>query len=81
MPTVLRNGPYRFFFWAHENRETSEPPHIHVVAGERHAVFWLSPVQLRSSWGYTAGEIARIRRIVSANRTELLRHWDDFFRD
>ena len=27
MPTVLRIGPYRFYFYSHE---PNEPPHIHV---------------------------------------------------
>jgi hypothetical protein len=31
MPTALRLGPYRFFFYSLENRE---PPHIHVEEGE-----------------------------------------------
>ncbi|HKI37036.1 MAG TPA: DUF4160 domain-containing protein [Gemmataceae bacterium] len=27
MPTILRNGPYRFYFYSHE---PNEPPHVHV---------------------------------------------------
>ena len=80
VPTILRLGPYRFFFWAHESRETREPPHIHVVSADRHAIFWLDPVKHRKSWGYTDPEIARLGRIVSTHRAELLRHWHDFFR-
>ena len=79
VPTVHRFGPYRFFFWANENLEGLEPPHIHVVSGYRHAAFWLSPVELRDSWGYTAREINRIRRLVVAHQAELLRRWYDFF--
>ena len=81
VPTVHRFGPYRFFFWSHENREIREPPHIHVMSGEAHAIFWLSPVRHRDSWGYTDPEIARIWRLVVAHHTKLLKAWDDFFRD
>lgn len=79
MPTVYRFGPYRFFFWANENAETREPPHIHVRSGDRHATLWLSPVGLRHSWGYTPAEINRIQQLVVAHRAELLRRWHEFF--
>lgn len=81
MPTVHRFGPYRFFFWAHENQETREPPHVHVMSGDAHAIFWLSPVELRESWGYTDRETARIKRLVVADQTNLLKAWHDFFRE
>jgi hypothetical protein len=31
MPTILRWGPYRTFFYSNER---GEPPHIHVRAGD-----------------------------------------------
>jgi len=43
MPTVLRSGPYRFYFYSHE---PNEPPHIHVDRDDLSAKFWLNPVQL-----------------------------------
>jgi len=79
VPTVHRAGPYRFFFWSHENRSTREPPHIHVRSGDALAKFWLTPVAVDQSWGYTPREIARIHRLVVANRGELLRRWNEFF--
>jgi len=56
VPTVHRFGPYRFYFFAHENQETGEPPHIHVLSGDGEAEFWLEPVSLKNSWGYTPRE-------------------------
>jgi Domain of unknown function (DUF4160) len=38
MPTVLRNGAYRFYFYSHE---PNEPPHIHVDRDRLSAKFWL----------------------------------------
>ena len=38
MPTVLRWGPYRAFFYSNEG---SEPPHVHVRSGDKEAKFWL----------------------------------------
>jgi hypothetical protein len=34
MPTVLRIGPYRFFFYSNEGHE---PPHIHVESADGEA--------------------------------------------
>ena len=79
MPTIHRFGPYRFYFFADENRHTFEPPHIHVKSGDGEAVFWLSPVSLREARGYNPREIERIRRIVVASRLMLLRRWHEFF--
>jgi hypothetical protein len=48
VPTVLRVGPYRFFF---SSNEGTEPPHIHVEAGSASAKFWLQPVALSTTMG------------------------------
>ena len=79
MPTVHRFGPYRFYFYSEENQASFEAPHIHVASGPGRAVFWLEPVSLRSSWGYTPFEVERIRRIVVGSRESLLRSWNEFF--
>ena len=36
MPTILRWGPYRAFFYSNEG---GEPPHVHVRAGDLEAKF------------------------------------------
>jgi hypothetical protein len=36
MPTVLRVGPFRFFFYAGDG---NEPPHVHVEHGDAEAKF------------------------------------------
>ena len=46
MPTVLRIGAFRFFFYANEGQE---PAHIHVQADNKLAKFWLKPVNLANS--------------------------------
>ncbi|MED6327357.1 MAG: DUF4160 domain-containing protein [Verrucomicrobiota bacterium] len=42
MPTVLRVGPYRFFFYA---GDAGEPEHIHVERDDCVVKFWLLPVR------------------------------------
>ena len=61
MPTVLRIGPYRFFFYSNEN---NEPQHVHIESDEKVAKYWLDPVQLASSYGFRSYELTQIRGLV-----------------
>lgn len=76
MPTVLRSGPYRFFFFAGRR---DEPQHIHVERDDRIAKFWLDPIRLQSSGGFSRVEIARIEKLVSNHRIELTAAWNEYF--
>ena len=76
MPTVLRSGPYRFFFYSGDR---DEPPHIHVERDNCEAKFWLGPVRLARSHGFAASEINRIERLVVENETVFLESWHGFF--
>lgn len=76
MPTVLRKGPYRFFFYS---ADYAEPPHIHVERGDCEAKFWLGPIRQCKSGGFSAGEVKKIERLVEENVEVLLRSWDEFF--
>ena len=77
MPTILRVGPYRFFFYAGDR---GEPLHVHVESGDKVAKFWLSPVRLDGSSGFQRQEIARIQRIVTDNAEELREAWNAYFK-
>lgn len=76
MPTVLRIGAYRFFFFASDN---SEPPHIHVERDDNLAKFWLDPVRLQSSGGFSRNEIASILKIVIEHQQHLGEAWYGYF--
>jgi len=77
MPTVLRHGPYRFFFYASDR---DEPPHIHVERDDNIAKFWLDPVRLQSSGGFPRVEIGQIESLVTENQQTLLEAWNEYFR-
>ena len=77
MPTILRIGPYRFFFYA---GDYNEPPHIHVERDDDTAKFWLEPVRLQNSGGFSRKEINQIQKLVKENKDRLLRSWDDYFK-
>lgn len=77
MPTVLRDGPYRFFFYSNER---DEPPHIHVEYDGSEAKFWLDPVKLARSRRFATHRLAQVQSKVEKNRTEFLKDWHDHFR-
>jgi len=74
MPTVLRVGPYRFFFFSNEGRE---PPHIHVKAGDDEAKFWLDPVALASNYGFNNRELNEVNDLVERHLDEFLEAWHE----
>jgi len=78
MPTVLRIGPYRFFFYSNEGRE---PAHIHVQSGDGEAKFWLEPVGLVWSRGYNRRQTNDIQGHIEEHIDLLLSSWMDYFGD
>jgi len=52
MPTILRIGPYRFFFFS---EESGEPIHVHVIREQTEAKFWIkNEVSVASNDGFAA---------------------------
>ena len=78
MPTVLRVGPDRFFFYAGDR---DEPPHVHVERDQNIAKLWLDPVRLHKSGGFKRSEINKIHKLVEENREQLWRSWDEYFNE
>jgi len=77
MPTVLRSGPYRVYFYSHE---PNEPPHVHIDRDDQSAKFWIGPVALSRNFGFGAKELRRVGRILMEHERELLEAWHDHFR-
>ena len=78
MPTVLRSGPYRVFFYAGDRHER---PHVHIERDRSQAKHWLAPVTLHSSSGFSRGELMVIYRLISEQQTLLLEKWHEYFGD
>lgn len=76
MPTVLRLRGFRFFFFSNEDHE---PIHVHVESDDKYAKFWLHPVQIAKSVGYSAKELGEIRSLIEDNINILKRKWDEYF--
>jgi len=75
-PTVLRSGPYRFFFFATDREEL---PHVHVARERKVAKLWLSPVRRAYNHGFTTGELNRVAALVRQHEFGLLKAWHDYF--
>ncbi len=76
MPTILRVGPYRFFFYAGDR---DEPEHVHVERDDSVAKFWLDPVRLERSGGFGRSEMRRVQRTVEEQHSVFLEAWHDYF--
>ena len=51
MPTVLIEGPYRFYFWSYDCRERQ---HIHVKRDDQEAKFWIDSIEIAYNRGFHA---------------------------
>ncbi|MFV1977145.1 MAG: DUF4160 domain-containing protein [Candidatus Scalindua sp.] len=74
MPTILRIGPYRLYFYSNEK---GEPPHIHVQRERFLAKFWLNPVALAGSKRFASHELRTIQKHVEENREIFLEAWNE----
>jgi hypothetical protein len=76
LPTVLRFGPYRLFFYSADREEL---PHVHVEREDSEAKFWLEPVRLDRNLGFGRAELRRVESLVQEWSVLLLRAWHEYF--
>lgn len=76
MPTILRIGAYRFFFYSNE---FGEPAHIHIQRDNMLAKFWLKPIALASSTRFSPKELRKLKLLVIENNETLLEAWNEYF--
>ena len=76
MPTALRSGPYRFYFYSYD---CNEPRHMHVDRENMSARFWLEPdALLAANYGFKRSELRIIERVIRQNLEQLRHEWDAF---
>ena len=76
MPTALKTGPYRFYFYSNEN---NEPPHIHVKRDAQTAKYWLTPVGFADNDGFSPRELREIEALTREHCAVLLEKWNEHF--
>ena len=77
LPTVLRVGLYRFYFYSHE---PNEPPHVHIDRDGFSAKFWLKKVVLAANLGFAKKELNALHELVKEHQQHLLGRWNEYFR-
>jgi hypothetical protein len=75
-PTVVRDGPFRLFFFSREESRI----HVHVSHPDGEAKFWLTPtVHLAMSTGLTPRQITDAQTVVQAHLKEIEDAWNHHF--
>lgn len=75
MPTIQIER-YKFRFYS---SDINEPPHTHVIDGEKVAKIWLQPVSLEYNRRYNKAELNYILKLTRNNQTKLLEKWNEYF--
>ena len=76
MPTILRFGGYRFFFYSSDG---DEPRHVHIEREDKIAKVWLEPIRLCYSGGFNRSEISKILKIVKDKQLIMMEAWNEYF--
>lgn len=76
MPTLLRAGPYRCYFYSHE---PNEPPHVHVDRDEASIKIWLDSLVVAKNNGFKARDVATVVDLVGTHRDAFLEAWHGYF--
>ena len=76
MPTILRIGPYRFYFYSADG---NEPIHVHVQRDDNTAKFWVNPVRLENNLGFRNKEINELFRMIEENQLFIIEKWNEYF--
>ena len=75
-PTVLREGPYRFYFFSRE--ELRMHVHVHGPSGE--AKFWLEPeISLAQNYGLSTQQVNVVLRVIQEHEDEIRKAWKAHF--
>lgn len=76
VPTVLREGQFRFFFFSREETRI----HVHVSHPDGEAKFWLSPsVQLVTSVGLNQRQLREAQSVIETHLGEIKHAWHSHF--
>jgi hypothetical protein len=76
MPTILRIGPYRFFFNSREEPRL----HVHVASPAGVAKYWLEPeIELANAYNLKSKELGKLEALVREHADEFKAAWQRHF--
>jgi hypothetical protein len=76
MPTIQIDR-YKFRFYS---SDVNEPPHAHMIDGEKVAKIWLRPVAPQYNRGYNNVELNYILKLTRKNQARPLENWNEYFK-
>jgi hypothetical protein len=75
-PTIVRDGPFRLFFFSREETRI----HVHVAHPDGEAKFWLTPdVHLAVNIGLSPGQVRQAQAVVMAHLQDIEDAWRHHF--
>lgn len=75
-PTIVRDGPYRLFFFSREESRI----HVHVAHADGEAKYWLEPdVHLIVNIGLTSAQVRQAQTVGIAHLQEIEDAWRRHF--
>lgn len=78
MPTVLKIGPYRFYFFSREESRV----HIHVSCPDGEAKFWLDPeIELATNYKLSRVQLKQIEKLIEEHYAEFRKAWNHYFQN
>jgi hypothetical protein len=78
VPTVLKSGSYRFFFFSREETRV----HIHVSCSDGEAKFWLLPqIELARNYKLSRVQLKEIERLIEDNYDDFKNAWNTYFQN
>ncbi|QQE64618.1 hypothetical protein GFS31_12990 [Leptolyngbya sp. BL0902] len=77
MPTILKIGPYRFYFFSREESRV----HIHVSCADGEAKFWLEPnLELATNHKLSKTQLKQIEQLIEEYRDDFRNAWNNHFK-
>lgn len=77
MPTILKIGPYRFYFFSREESR----PHIHVSCADGEAKFWLEPdIELATNYKLSRMQLRQIEQLIEDYCDDFRNAWNNHFK-
>jgi len=76
VPTVLKIGSYRFFFFSREETRM----HIHISCPNGEAKFWLLPeIELARNYKLSKIQLKEIEKLIEENYDDFKDAWNRYF--
>ena len=75
-PTVLKEGPFRFFFFSKEEPRM----HVHISCPDGEAKFWVEPIiSLANYQGLSKKQLNEMQMLVEKNLHVIITSWKQHF--